>query len=82
MFRPQIAMPIHDVSLSHALGQKFSPLAQKVVLRSVNVVYRSGWNPKARVEQNAAIVREAAPQLCHVNGGRNERRSGATVELR
>jgi hypothetical protein len=82
MFRPQIPMPIYDVSLSHARGQKFSPLAQKAVLHSVNVAYRSGWNSKTRVEQNPAIVREATPQLRYMNGGRDECRSGATIELR
>ena len=61
-------MPIYDVSLSHARGQKFSPLAQKAVLHSVN---DDPIRMEFEVEQNPAIVREATPQLRYMNGGRD-----------
>ena len=61
MFGAQVAMPIDDAPRAHALGQKSGPSGQETALHGVDVAHASCWKLKTRVEQNAAIIGEAAP---------------------
>jgi len=81
MLRTQVAMPINDPAAPHALRQQRSALSQEPALHSVDVAHQSRWDLKAAVKKNTAVVRQAPPELRSMDGGGNEYRLGAAIEL-
>jgi len=81
VFRAQVAMSVDDMPRPHPFGQEPGPLGQKPALDSVDVLHAAGGKPEARIAQNAAIEREAAPQFPDMRLRRDEGGTGPPIKL-
>src|SRR5712671_3933818 len=60
VFRAQVAVPLHDVTVTDAIGDQDGSLGQKPPLRLVDLSHQSGRQGKTRVKQNTLVVGQAA----------------------
>src|SRR5712672_1547704 len=82
VFRTQVAVPVHDLTVTEAIGDQDGSLGQKPPLRLVDPSHQSGRQGKTRVKQNTLVVGQAAIPAAEVGLARNQDRAGMPVEVR
>ena len=81
MLRAQIPVSVDDMPRAHAPCQKPCPLVQKSALNRVNELDTTGWKTKAGIVKEAAVERQAVPQIPDMGLRRNQGSASPAVEL-
>ena len=69
MFRPEIAVSVHDPSVAQTRGDLMAAQLQKTALSHVDLVHQAARNSKARVKQHALVIVEASCPIGQMDRG-------------
>src|SRR6266853_6425748 len=81
VFRAQVAVPVHDLTVTDAVGDQDRSLGQKPALRPVDRSHQSGRQGETRVKQNASVVGKTAIPTVEVGLARNQDRASMAIEF-
>ena len=81
MLRAQVAVSIDKMPFAHSRGKNARSLREKAAQGLMNAPDKSRWLSQARIEQNAAVVRQALAPMNQMLLSGHESRNSPAVEV-